>query len=259
MSFKKLFMVILVFQLAMLSSILPAMGETAEEWINYGNTFYTQGNYSEAIRYYDAALGIEPNNLKAWFNKANSLYMLGRYKEAIECYDKVLFIEPGNQNAMAYKSKAQEALALNPEDPNQTQEADNIIEPGRVGPFRYGLALADVKAALGEPSKIEDDKNAACVICHYSSYGVILYFSGGVSLSSIVTTSYSYQTRDGYKVGSRISDIRKTCEGQEIMLKETTQYNYIKNVVPNAFGVYLAYSGIKFIFDVSYNVIAIEV
>ncbi len=259
MSFKKLFMVILVFQLAMLSSILPAMGETADEWINYGNTFYTQGNYSEAIRYYDAALGVEPNNLKAWFNKANSLYMLGRYKEAIECYDKVLSIEPNNQNAIAYKSKAREALALNPEDPNQTQQADNIIEPGRVGPFYYGLSLTDVKAALGEPNKIEDDKNAACVICHYSSYGVILYFNGGVSLSNIVTTSYSYQTRDGYKVGSRISDIRKTCEGQEIMLKETTQYNYIKNVVPNAFGVYLAYSGIKFIFDVSYNVIAIEV
>ncbi|MEQ8170446.1 MAG: tetratricopeptide repeat protein [Candidatus Eremiobacterota bacterium] len=261
---KKFIITVIVFIIGMVYS-LPVQAESADDWIKYGNQLYSQGKYAEAIKYYDAAIGMDANNVRAWTNKGNALYALGRYNEAVTCYDKVLTVDPGNTTARSYKNKIlqgqqQQGQQQGQQQQGQQQGADNIIEPGRVGPFQLGgVSLEQVKSALGNPTRIEDNKNASSVVCHYTTQGLILYFSGGYALANVITTSPSYQTRKNIKVGSRIEDVRKAYEGTEVLLSETTQYNYLKNVLPSTFGVYLSYEGIKFIFGQGYSVIGIEI
>jgi tetratricopeptide (TPR) repeat protein len=262
MIFKKFITTIMAFIIVMVY-ILPVKAETADEWIKYGNQLYSQGKYEEAIKYYDAAINVDANNIRAWSNKGNALYAMRRYGEAVTCYDKVLSIDPNNKTAQEYKNKAVQGSSTGQQETQQQtqqQGADNIIEADRVGPFQIGgVSLEQVKSALGNPTRTEDNKNASSIVCYYSNLGMILYFGGGQALSNIITTSPSYQTRKNIKVGSRIEDVKKAYEGTEVLLSETTQYNYLKTVLPSSFGVYLSYDGIKFIFGQGFSIIAIEI
>jgi tetratricopeptide (TPR) repeat protein len=247
----------------LLVTLLPVIAETADEWVNYGNKLYAQGKYVEAIKYYDAAIGVDAKSVRAWFNKGNALYALKRYQEAIQCYDKVLSIDPNNSNAKAYKEKALQATSASPGNPQTPQNpdpkgGDNLIAAGRVGPYQVGgTTLEQVETALGKPGKIDDNKNASSVVYYYSN--MIFYFSSGQVLSSIITTSPAYQTQKGIKVGSKLADTKKLYEGTDVLIKETTQYDYIKKVISNFNGVYISYTGIKFIYDPSYTIVGIEV
>jgi hypothetical protein len=60
-------------------------------------------------------------------------------------------------------------------------------------------------------------------------------------------------------VGSRVDDVKKIYDGTEVLLSTTTQYDYIKNVMSNPFGLYLSYAGMRFIFSPSYTIIGIEI
>lgn len=242
---------------------LPAGAETSEDWVKYGNQVFDQGKYEDAIKYYDAALSVNANNPEAWFNKGSALYYLGKYKEAVKCYDNVLIINPNNKYAQDNKAAALQALSASGGNQQANQQAsgfDYVIDGGRIGPFQVGgVTMDQVKTALGNPSKVEDNSGASCVVCHYSSLGMIFYFSGGQVLSNIITTNPRFQTSKGIKVGARVDDVKKIYQGSEVLLKQTTQYDYVKNVIANPFGVYLSYAGIRFIFSPSYTVVGIEV
>ncbi|MEQ8224153.1 MAG: tetratricopeptide repeat protein [Candidatus Eremiobacterota bacterium] len=242
---------------------LPAGAQTSEEWVKYGNQVFDQGKYEEAIQYYDAALNVNANNAEAWFNRGSALYYLGKYKEAIKCYDNVLIIDPNNSYAKDNKAAALQAMSASGGNQQTNQQAngfDYVIEGGRIGPFQVGgVTMEQVKDALGNPGKVEDNSGASCVVSHYPNIGMIFYFSSGQVLSNIITTNPKFQTSKGIKVGSRIDDVKKLYQGSEVLLKQTTQYDYIKNVIANPFGVYLSYTGIRFIFSPSYTVVGIEV
>jgi tetratricopeptide (TPR) repeat protein len=57
------------------------------------------GNYEEAIKCYDKAIEIEPNNAEAWNNKGIVLGRLSNYEEAIACYDKAIELNPTDGRA----------------------------------------------------------------------------------------------------------------------------------------------------------------
>ena len=70
-----------------------------EEWLEKGDIFYDQGRYGNAIKCYNKALELDPENVDAWVGKGYALNMLGRYLEALECFNKALELDPENVDA----------------------------------------------------------------------------------------------------------------------------------------------------------------
>ncbi len=80
-----------------------------------GNSYFHLSKYYEAIKCYDKALQIDPNNALAWYWKGYSFYELGNNEEAIKCYDKALQIEPIFLNALIAKANSFYELGNNEE------------------------------------------------------------------------------------------------------------------------------------------------
>ena len=85
--------------------------------VNKATALSYQGNYTQAIQYYDKALDIDPHYTNAIYDKdtafnrtesdvstlvdrANALYVQGNYTEAIPYFDKALEIDPNNKYAL---------------------------------------------------------------------------------------------------------------------------------------------------------------
>ncbi len=104
--------------------------EEAAEAFNQGVQLGRLRRYDEAIEFYDKAISIKPDYVKAIFNKAVALQMLNRLEEAVQAYDQAIAINPGDSEAWSNKGIAlrsmgrtqeaiecyDEALAINPND-----------------------------------------------------------------------------------------------------------------------------------------------
>ncbi|MDD1728780.1 MAG: tetratricopeptide repeat protein [Methanospirillum sp.] len=60
------------------------------DWITRGSEFQVQGDNSEAIKSFDEALKIDPNNEVAWNNKGTALIGLGEFDQAIEAFNNAI-------------------------------------------------------------------------------------------------------------------------------------------------------------------------
>lgn len=65
--------------------------ETA--WFEYGQFYYNQKNYEEAIKGFDYLLAINSEAVSVYSNKAACYEALGNYKEAITVYEELLAME----------------------------------------------------------------------------------------------------------------------------------------------------------------------
>jgi Flp pilus assembly protein TadD len=52
------------------------------------------GNFEDALSFFEQALLLDPNNPDLWNQKGVTLRSLGRYDEASECYNKSLQLDP---------------------------------------------------------------------------------------------------------------------------------------------------------------------
>jgi len=83
-------------------AILPAKGETTEEWLKKGNDLYTCGDYKKALECYEQILALEPDSVPALVNKSICLagiYQLDdwqedKYREGRQCLDRILKGDP---------------------------------------------------------------------------------------------------------------------------------------------------------------------
>ena len=82
-----------------------------------GTTYHLQDKIEDAIACYNQVLEQEPHNVKVLSNKGSALEELAQYNEAIECYKKALETEPQNANTlyllgMAYKAISEYTTAV---------------------------------------------------------------------------------------------------------------------------------------------------
>jgi len=64
-----------------------------------GRKLLEEGNFNDALAFFEQALLQNPNDPDLWNNKGVVLRSLGRYDEAIDCFNKSLEIEPRDKNA----------------------------------------------------------------------------------------------------------------------------------------------------------------
>jgi tetratricopeptide (TPR) repeat protein len=66
----------------------------SEECYRKGLSLAKIEDYEEALKYFDKAIELDPNNLLAWISKANALTEWGNEEEAKACVEKVKAIDP---------------------------------------------------------------------------------------------------------------------------------------------------------------------
>lgn len=84
--------------------------EDAGIQLNLGNVFFNLSLYENAVRYFEKAIEIDPENHKAFNNIGVTLVRLKRSKEALSYYEKALNIDDEFGNAWFNKGKALYAL-----------------------------------------------------------------------------------------------------------------------------------------------------
>ena len=62
--------------------------------IQKGITNLNDGNFEDALSYFEQALLLKPDDPDLWNQKGVALRSLGRYDEASECYNKSLQLDP---------------------------------------------------------------------------------------------------------------------------------------------------------------------
>ena len=62
--------------------------------IQNGVTNLEDGNFEDALSYFEQALLLKPDDPDLWNQKGVVLRSLGRYDEASECYNKSLQLDP---------------------------------------------------------------------------------------------------------------------------------------------------------------------
>jgi len=69
------------------------------ELIKKGSQLIIDGNFEEALSYFDQTIIMQPNNPDLLNKKGIALRGLGRYDEAIECFNRSLQLDPRDLDA----------------------------------------------------------------------------------------------------------------------------------------------------------------
>lgn len=80
-----------------------SVNQEAEALFHKGKAAFEQGQYEEAIRFFDSSLELEPDNPAPLYNKGTTLCGLGNYEEALSCLDRVIELDPEDTAALQNK------------------------------------------------------------------------------------------------------------------------------------------------------------
>lgn len=79
----------------MCTGIVP----NASELLERGSSLLLEGNFEDALSYFEQALILEPSNPETWNKKGSALRSLGRYDDALECFNRALELDPSDKSA----------------------------------------------------------------------------------------------------------------------------------------------------------------
>lgn len=96
---------------------------------NNGLALYHRKEYEQAIKIFDEALKINPNNIIVLHNKANALHysVKYQYQDEVNVYDEILHIEPGNVIYLSLKAQVLTDLGR---EQDAIDLCDKILEIG---------------------------------------------------------------------------------------------------------------------------------
>ena len=85
---------------------LLGMSLKPEDYINRGNDLFYKDDYESALKAYDKAIELEPDDAYAWYNKGTALGELGWYEEELEAYNKAIELKSDYFEAWSDKGVA---------------------------------------------------------------------------------------------------------------------------------------------------------
>lgn len=94
----------------------------------HGLFLYSLGKQDEALKCYDIILDIDSDNLMAFILSGNILVELKKFDEALKCYDKVLEIKPNDYDSFYNKARILAKLKKKKEWLWNLKEAINIYK-----------------------------------------------------------------------------------------------------------------------------------
>jgi len=112
-----------------------------KQFFKTGNDLFDQGNYENAIKYYDKALEINSTDINVLYNKALALDSLGRHDEAVSYYDKVLAIKPNDTDSLNNKGLDLDVLGKHDEAISYYDKVLSINPTDADALYNKGLAL----------------------------------------------------------------------------------------------------------------------
>jgi tetratricopeptide (TPR) repeat protein len=71
-----------------------AADNTAYDWNNLGESYYSSGDYDDAITAFMNAVAVNPNYGEAWNNLGKAYEQVGRYQDAVLAYRRAVAINP---------------------------------------------------------------------------------------------------------------------------------------------------------------------
>ena len=72
---------------------------TIDELVQKGKSHLQDGDFEEALAFFDQALLQDQTNPDLWNLKGVTLRSMGRYDEAVECFNKSLELDPRDKQA----------------------------------------------------------------------------------------------------------------------------------------------------------------
>lgn len=120
-----------------------------------GNDLFRRDRYEDALRLFDRALSIDPENVSLWNNKALALRALNRYEEAIVAYDNARTLDPDNEKFKAGRDACIAALGREEERAPERRPMDRARQarPETVVPSKVGRPVKRSTIDTGGPEK----------------------------------------------------------------------------------------------------------
>ena len=125
--------------------------DRALPYYNAGNQLYSQKKYDDALKYYGAAVELDPNYWQAYQGEGNCYYAKGEKSQSISYYQKSLYLHKDNPGLKTFVdalrvevSKGEEKKQETPEDKNLTnyiRRSSGITDEGMELVITLGTTL----------------------------------------------------------------------------------------------------------------------
>jgi tetratricopeptide (TPR) repeat protein len=99
--------------LSFLLAVTQATAATSADYYHAGVKLYTAQNYAQAVRYFSAAIQLDPNNTAALQGRGNCHYAQGEYSDALADYQRVQALSPSDGLAQ-FIAKVQAKVGATP-------------------------------------------------------------------------------------------------------------------------------------------------
>lgn len=118
--------------LLFLSSLLPAQAQDTgyKKYMDAADQSYQSAKYDLSIRYYKAALQINPKSASAYQGLGNCYYRLSEIPDALKAFDQSLALRPDNPKLVEFTKALRAKDSAEPEmaSAEDKQEIDNQID-----------------------------------------------------------------------------------------------------------------------------------